>query len=45
MFEKKGFRRVMLGNRILRTDIAVSVALGLAHEWVDTRLNNPNSIE
>lgn len=31
----KGFRLVSLGPRILRTDMAVSVLLGLAHEWTD----------
>ena len=31
----KGFRLVSLGPRILRTDMAVSVLLGLAHDWTD----------
>ena len=31
----KGFKLVSLGPRILRTDMAVSVLLGLAHDWTD----------
>jgi RsmE family RNA methyltransferase len=31
----KGFSLVSLGPRILRTDMAVSVLLGLAHDWTD----------
>ena len=31
----KGFSLVSLGPRILRTDMAVSVLLGLAHDWSD----------
>ena len=32
----KGFSLVSLGPRILRTDMAVSVLLGLAHDWSDS---------
>lgn len=31
----RGFSLVSLGPRILRTDMAVSVLLGLAHDWTD----------
>ena len=31
----KGFTLVSLGPRILRTDMAVGVLLGLAHDWTD----------
>ena len=34
----RGFKLVSLGPRILRTDMAVSVLLGLAHDWTDNRL-------
>ena len=33
----KGFSLVSLGPRILRTDMAVSVLLGLSHDWTDNR--------
>eukprot|EP01036_Dinobryon_divergens_P024600 gene24600-33068_t len=37
-FEAKGFKRTQLGSRILRTDIAVTAALALVHDWIDSRL-------
>lgn len=37
-FEEKGFHRVSLGQRILRTDIAVPVALGITNQWIDSHL-------
>jgi hypothetical protein len=32
---EKGFQILSLGDRILRTDMAVPVLLGLANEWID----------
>lgn len=34
LFLSKGFRLMHLGERILRTDIAVPVVLGMANEWM-----------
>lgn len=34
MFADKGFQVVSLGPRILRTDVAVSVLLGMINEWL-----------
>ena len=34
LFQRKGFQLVNIGPRILRTDIAVPVLLGVAHEYV-----------
>lgn len=34
LFQQKGFQLVNIGPRILRTDIAVPVLLGVAHEYV-----------
>lgn len=39
-FKAQGFRNVDLGHRILRTDTAVTAALGLAHEWAALHLEN-----
>lgn len=33
MLERHGFNRASMGNRILRTDAAVLILLGLVHEW------------
>ena len=35
LFVSKGFQLCTLGDRILRTDMAVPVILGLAHDWVN----------
>ena len=35
LLASKGFTLVSLGPRILRTDMAVGVLLGLAHDWTD----------
>lgn len=41
-FVNRGFRQIALGPRILRTDMAVPVVLGLAHEFADLYLSqNP----
>ena len=34
LFQRKGFQLVNIGPRILRSDIAVPVLLGVAHEYV-----------
>ena len=36
LFTSKGFQLCTLGDRILRTDMAVPVVLGLAHDWVNS---------
>ncbi len=35
LLNKHGFRRIALpGTRVLRSDVAVSVLMGLAHDWL-----------
>lgn len=40
LFIEQHFNLVNLGNRILRTDIAVPVLLGMINDWLDSRSEN-----
>ena len=42
LFQQKGFRLISLGNRVLRTDVAVQALLGILNEYVATSKNNNN---
>jgi hypothetical protein len=35
LFAEHGFQAVTLGNRVLRSDVAVNSLLALAHSWLD----------